>query len=97
MYIGDALEYACRSWARHLHFASGTSDSGRHVIELLKYFFSHQLLSWLEVLSIVSDLRCAVYSLCYVRAWLGEVSSITCNCDFCLLNTIGLLGSPGPV
>jgi hypothetical protein len=75
-YIGDALEYACRSWARHLHFVSRVSDSIGYVIELLEFFFRSRLLSWLEVLSVVGDLRCAVYSMRDVRTWLSDVSLI---------------------
>ncbi|KIM79726.1 hypothetical protein PILCRDRAFT_10209 [Piloderma croceum F 1598] len=72
-YIGDVLEYACRSWARHLHFVSRASHSIRYVVELLELFFRSHLLSWLEVLSIVGDLRCAVYSIGDVRTWLGDI------------------------
>jgi hypothetical protein len=75
-YIGDALEYACRSWARHLHFVTGAGDSVRDVIKLLECFFRSHLLSWLEVLSIIGDLRCAVYSLRDMKTWLRDVSTI---------------------
>jgi hypothetical protein len=74
-YIGDALDYACRSWARHLLSVSRASDSHR-LVELLDSLFKRNLLSWLEVLSVVGDLRCAVYSLRNVKAWLSDVSSV---------------------
>jgi hypothetical protein len=73
-YIGSGLEYACRSWANHLRFASNDGDDVGQVVELLKYFFKHNLLSWLEVLSIVGDMRCAVYSLRDVKGWFVRVS-----------------------
>jgi NACHT domain len=73
-YIGDGLEYGCRSWAKHLRLASRDGDNVRHVVESLKEFFDVHLLEWLEVLSIVGDLRCAVYSLHDVTAWLVDVS-----------------------
>jgi WD40 repeat protein len=75
-YIGSELEYACRSWAKHLRFASRDGGDVGPAIECLKVFFSHHMLSWLEVLSVVSDLRCAVYSLQDVTAWLADVSRI---------------------
>jgi hypothetical protein len=73
-YIGGGLEYACRSWAKHLQSASRGGDDVSHVVELLECFFKHHLLSWLEVLSIVGDMRCAIYSLRDVRGWFTDVS-----------------------
>jgi hypothetical protein len=76
-HIGRGLEYACRSWANHLRFASSDGDDVEHAVELVDYFFKHQLLSWLEVLSIVGDMRCAVYSLRDVKCWFVHVSVAT--------------------
>jgi hypothetical protein len=73
-YIGSALEYACKSWARHLCITSRESESVRDIIESLETFFKHNLLPWLEVLSIVADLGSAVHTLREVKAWLAEVS-----------------------
>jgi hypothetical protein len=73
-YIGSGLEYACRSWAKHLQSASRDGDDVRHVVELLECFFKHHLLSWLEVLSIGGDMRCAIYSILDVRGWFTNVS-----------------------
>jgi NACHT domain len=73
-HIGEGLEYGCRSWAKHLRLASRDDDNATHVIKSLKEFFGHHLLEWLEVLSIVGDLRCAVHSLRDVTAWLVDVS-----------------------
>jgi NACHT domain len=77
-YIGDALEYGCRSWAKHLRLASRDGDNVGLVVESLKEFFERHLLEWLEVLSIVGDFRYAVYSLCDVAAWLVDVSAFSC-------------------
>jgi hypothetical protein len=73
-YIGNGLEYACRSWANHLRLASSDGDDVGRTVELVEYFFKHHLLSWLEVLSIVGDMRCAVYSLRDVKDWFVRVS-----------------------
>jgi hypothetical protein len=73
-YIGEGLEYGCRSWAKHLRLAPRVGENVRHVVESLREFFDNHLLEWLEVLSIVGDLRCAVYSLHDVTAWLVDVS-----------------------
>ena len=73
-YIGGSLEYACRSWAKHLRCASRDSEQIGQVVELLGYFLKHRLLSWLEVLSIAGDMRCAVNSIQDVKGWFIEVS-----------------------
>jgi len=73
-YIGGSLEYACRSWAKHLRCASRDSEHIGQVVELLGYFLKHHLLSWLEVLSIAGDMRCAVNSVQDVKGWFIEVS-----------------------
>jgi hypothetical protein len=73
-HIGSELEYACKSWAAHLHSVSNCSDNAGQIIKLLDLFFKHHLLSWLEVLSIIGDLSCAVHSLRDVRNWLVNVS-----------------------
>jgi NACHT domain len=73
-YIGDGLEYACRSWAKHLRLSSRDDGNVRHIVKSLNEFFHHHLLQWLEVLSIVGGLRHAVYCLHDLAAWLVEVS-----------------------
>jgi hypothetical protein len=73
-YIGGGLEYACRSWAKHLQSASRHGGDVGRVVNLLEYFLKHHLLSWLEVLSIAGDMQCAVYSIRDVRGWFVDVS-----------------------
>jgi hypothetical protein len=73
-HIGSGLEYACKSWARHICIASRDGDGVRHIIKSLETPFKHNLLPWLEVLSVIGDLGCAVYTLRDVRAWLVGVS-----------------------
>jgi hypothetical protein len=73
-YIGSGLEYACKSWARHLCITSRDRGGVRDIIESLETFFKHNILPWLEVLSIVADLGSAVYTFRDVKAWLAEVS-----------------------
>jgi WD40 repeat protein len=85
-YIGEGLEYRCRSWAKHLRLASRNDDNARDIIRSLKEFFDAHLLQWLEVLSIVGDLRCAVYSSHDLTAWLVDVSTVclffsSCQCS----------------
>jgi hypothetical protein len=71
--IRGGLEYACRSWAKHLRCSSG-GGYNEHVVKFLEYFFKHNLLSWLEVMSIVGDVGCAIYLLRDAKVWLIDVS-----------------------
>jgi len=72
-YIGGGLEYACRSWAKHLRFSSHGGDNAEHVAKMLECFFKYNLLSWLEVMSIVGDVSRGIYLLHDVKAWLINV------------------------
>ena len=56
--IGQALEYACRSWHKHL---VGTMPA--HVTSVLHEFLEKKFLFWLEVLSVLGAAREAVDAL----------------------------------
>ena len=57
-HIGEALEYACRSWHKHL---VGTIPA--HVVPILQEFLEKKFLFWLEVLSVLGAAREAVDTL----------------------------------
>jgi hypothetical protein len=73
--IGSGLEYACKSWARHLVIGSKDGGDIGHVVKSLDIFFRRHFLSWLEVLSVIGELRSAIYSLADVKAWFAAVSA----------------------
>ena len=64
-YIDKALEYACRSWHKHLvdKMPAGT-------VEILRQFLTKKFLFWLEVLSIIGVVREAVDALEATAKWL---------------------------
>jgi hypothetical protein len=72
-HIGEALEYACTSWAHHLSQASLSTEILAAILDLMDYFINHLFLAWLEVLSIARNLRSAVYSLRDAKGWLSQV------------------------
>jgi hypothetical protein len=74
-YIGTSLSYACSSWTKHVQLSSKDRAG---IIKLVRDLFEHQLLSWLEVLSIEGNLHIAIYSLHDVRSWLANVSISCC-------------------
>ena len=57
-HIGEALEYACRSWHKHL---VGTIPA--HVVPVLQEFLEKKFLFWLEALSVLGVARVAVDAL----------------------------------
>jgi NACHT domain len=84
-HIDGGLNYACRWWAKHLRHASRDGDTINDVIQLLKDFFLHRLLHWLDVMKIVvGDLRHAVDLLRDVTAWLVDVSTSLCSSNLWL-------------
>ena len=73
-HIGDALEYACRFWTKHL---LGTPSNTPHLEEVqngIEKFFAVHLLHWIEVLAITGDLGIGVYSLNDIDKWCSLVS-----------------------
>ena len=71
--IRGALEYACRSWYKHL---ITTQDHVVDVICALYSFLEQKFLFWLEVLSILGAMSDAVHALNTTVRWLTEVCSI---------------------
>jgi hypothetical protein len=74
VHIGDALEYACRFWTKHL---LGTPSKTPHIEEVQKAiekFFTVHLLHWIEVLAISGNLGIGVYSMNDIEQWCSLVS-----------------------
>ena len=57
-YIGQELEYACRSWYKHL---AGAIPA--HIAPILRRFLEEKFLFWLEVLSVLGAAKEAVHAL----------------------------------
>ncbi|PCH35993.1 hypothetical protein WOLCODRAFT_108014 [Wolfiporia cocos MD-104 SS10] len=64
-YIPPHLRYAVKHWATHLHYASKEPE----LAGLVQSFAESKLLVWLEALSMLNELRSAIVSLDYARAW----------------------------
>jgi hypothetical protein len=65
--IGDALEYACRFWTRHL---AKTPSSGRDAEEVrtaIDEFFTTRLLFWIEVLVVMGSLDISFHAVNDIR------------------------------
>ena len=76
VHIGDALEYACRFWTKHLAKIPGDGPHVQQVQELVDEFFTTRLLFWIEVLILTKNLESSVYSLHDVDQWYLSVSCV---------------------
>ena len=70
--ICGALEYACRSWHKHLII---TKHQTLDVVSALSNFLEKKFTFWLEVLSVLGAVGDAAHALISTRKWLNEVCS----------------------
>ena len=68
--IRGALEYACRSWYKHLIV---TNRRTAEVVSALRCFLEEKFLFWLEVLSVLGAVGDAAHALNATIKWLTEV------------------------
>ena len=68
--VSLALQYACRSWHNHL---TKTREEIADVFPYLRIFLESKFLSWLEVLSVLGDMRSASVGLEKLLEWLQGV------------------------
>jgi len=73
-HIGDALEYACRFWAKHLLGIPGTSSHLKEVQRAIDTFTTC-LPYWIEVLALTGNLGVGVYAMSDVEQWYALVSA----------------------
>ena len=68
-HINKALEYACRSW--HKHLVNTMSARTPEITPILHQFLAKKFLFWLEVLSVLGAAREAVEALEATAGWLN--------------------------
>ena len=73
-HIGDALEYACQFWTKHLLKSPSSGSNAGKIQEKIDKFFTKHLLHWIEVLAIMKNLDASVYSLKNIKQWYTLVS-----------------------
>ena len=76
--IGDALEYACCFWTKHLLGIPGSNPhvNFEEVQRAVDNFFTRHLLYWIEVLALIGNLDIGVHSLNDVEGWYESVSAV---------------------
>jgi len=73
-HIGDALEYACQFWAKHLLMVPGSGSHVGRIQKAIEKFFTTHLLYWIEVLALTGNLDVGVYAMNDVEQWCALVS-----------------------
>jgi len=79
-HIGDALEYACHFWTKHLLEIPDNSPEIEEVQKAINKFSTAHLLFWIEVLILMGNLGIGVYALNDIQQWYTMVS---CAQSFC--------------
>ena len=74
LHIGDALEYACRFWTRHLVKTPNSGHDAEEVRKAVDEFFTTYLLFWIEVLVIMGNLDAGIYAINDIQQWYISVS-----------------------
>jgi hypothetical protein len=75
-YIGNALEYACQFWTRHLLEIPSSSPHIEEVQRKIEKFFRVHLLDWIEVLALTGHLSVGVHAMNDVEQWYNMVSHV---------------------
>ena len=82
MYIGGALEYACRFWTRHLVETPKSGHDAEEIQKAIDKFFMTHLLFWIEALIIMENLDVSVYAINDIQQWYISVS-----CEYLFIET----------
>ena len=83
--IGDALEYACQFWTKHLVRVPNSGQNGGEVLNAINKFFTTHLLFWIEVLAIMGCLDISIYAINDIQQWYISVSHVQFVClSLCL-------------
>jgi len=76
VHIGEALEYACRFWSKHLLMVPSSGSHAGAVQKAIEEFFTRHLLYWIEVLALIGSLGVGVHTMNDVEQWYALVSAV---------------------
>ena len=74
--IGDALEYACQFWTKHLLDIPSDSPRVQEVQGAIDQFFTMHFLHWIEVLVLVGNPDIGVHAINDIERWYIGVSTV---------------------
>ena len=76
VHIGDALEYACQFWTKHLIWVPGDSPHVQEIENTINDFFTMHLLHWIEVLVLIGNLDVGINAMNDIDQWYASVSAV---------------------
>ena len=79
--IGDALDYACHFWTKHLVEIPCSSPYVEEVQGEINQFFTIHLLHWIEVLVLTENLGIGVHAMNDIEQWYDLVSDVWVSCQ----------------
>ncbi|KAF9791870.1 hypothetical protein BJ322DRAFT_1148662 [Thelephora terrestris] len=96
-YITPALEYACRSWYKHLIINEHTVYPAT-INSAIEHFLRNKFLFWLEVLSVLGAAREAVDALRAVKKWFeaSPTLDIVNDCFQFVTTFFGVISTSAP-
>ena len=68
--ISPEMRYACRHWATHM---SETDEPDQRLMDKLLDFLKRSFLLWLEVMSVLGEIRTAESCVRYAQTWYSKV------------------------
>ena len=80
-YIGDALEYVCQFWTKHLLEIPSSSPYAEEVQKVINKFFMVNLLDWIEVLVLTRNLGVGVHAMNDIEKWYNLVCNLQGACQ----------------
>ena len=75
-HIGDALEYACCFWTKHLLGTTSSSPYIEEVQRAIDQFFATHLLHWVEALALIGNLSAGIHAINDIEQWYTSVSIV---------------------
>ena len=84
-YISHALQYARRSWHKHLVGADRMSPHASAIIPTLRRFLEEKFTFYLETLSVLGATKDAIHALGVTKKWLKEVFPVPRPSTRCIL------------
>ena len=88
-HIGDAVEYACCFWTKHLLEIPSSSPCVEEVQRAIERFFTTCLLHWIEALALMGYLGVGVHAINDIEQWCSSVSVFELFTETCIYDYSG--------
>jgi hypothetical protein len=79
-HISEGLTYACIHWPSHVIGATQEGDALDNLYERVRRLFDHNLLHWIECMSLLGQLGIAISALRQLESWMRVIYQLS-NCN----------------